>query len=75
MDRDEPRSDDRRSAANRRRFLKGLGALGVVGLAGGVDTAYVETIEDVEVADNRLTIEAVSSQENPKFSGIEIQEA
>jgi hypothetical protein len=44
-------------------------------LAGGTNIAYVETIEDVEVADNQLTIEAVSSQENPKFSGIEIQEA
>ncbi len=44
-------------------------------LAGGTNTAYVETIEDVEVTGNQLTIEAVSSQENPKFSGIVIREA
>jgi hypothetical protein len=44
-------------------------------LAGGTNTAYVETIEDVEVTGNQLTIEAVSSQENPKFSGIAIREA
>jgi len=41
----------------------------------GVDTAIVYTFEDVEVTDGELTIEAASSQENPKFSGIEIRES
>jgi len=40
----------------------------------GVDTAIVREFEGVEVTDGELTINAVSSQENPKFSAIEIRE-
>ena len=48
--------------------------LDLVEEAGGPDTALVYTFENVEVTDNELVIEATSSSENPKFSGIEIRE-